>query len=102
MINVTEIFMGKDGNAGKYYDDLPRANHIVNKRIKTRYKKLFLSPELSRKIDAAIKKQYGSRINFCRRTLFKIENLDNVLDFKVEPSELCIKNLMKLLGLKDE
>ena len=43
MRNVTELLQGKNGNGGKYYDDLPRGNeifHIEEKKAEVKHHKL--------------------------------------------------------------
>ncbi len=100
-INVTEQVLGCNGNAGEYYKN---RTPIKIKNFNTTLKNRIIADQQTLiKIDRKIKMLYGSRINFCRKTLYNLEYISKVLDNNLlTVSQTYLKKLTTFLGIKHD
>lgn len=112
-MDVTELFCGKNGNAGKYYDELPKCKDLMPKQnTKTRYninhkitKSLEISEEERKEMIEVLLDNYKNIKDFCKQTGTPSNKTYQVFNGTQKGHIITrnfINNIKRNLGMLDE
>jgi hypothetical protein len=111
MVDVTERILGKNGDGGKYYESLPRANEIFEPPRKAddprTHTVLGFIDKVTDKDFRLLRKTYSglylTQVQVAKRTGLSLTQVNNILSMSGKAfSKEAFKKLTDFLGISDK